>query len=450
MRAAVVVVVTLSLVATAGCRRSADRRASSRAIAARDASAATPAAPIAPTGIRTVGARPAAGSVRAAQVTDAYAIVLPPRADLAAVERAMRAVATARGLDAEFRPMTVAEIGVTAQSMRYFARGFDDAETAALLAAPRALGVMVGGDATRVGDLVAGTAAVARAGGAAARGWIVDPNTRETFTRAAFDERRPEPLPQASTNMVVVDHVADDAGGLFLESAGLARFGLPELYLGGVPPWFPEAANEMFNAAAQELIERGALPRDTLTTPPWPENARALRDHGGTGRVTFDVTWSLGDEADDPDAEPMLELTLPGGPFAERISAARRAFFGLEADKLLSGDPAKLEAARARALVALAALAPRFARGVPDLEALHVKAPFTTDHGGIEWMWVEVRTWQGQRITGILSNQPDDIAALKEGAEVEVRQDELFDYVHQRADGTTAGGETNRILAGED
>ena len=42
---------------------------------------------------------------------------------------------------------------------------------------------------------------------------------------------------------------------------------------------------------------------------------------------------------------------------------------------------------------ALAALAPHFAQGVPAMERLLVKAPFKTDGGGAEWMWVEVTAW---------------------------------------------------------
>ena len=61
-------------------------------------------------------------------------------------------------------------------------------------------------------------------------------------------------------------------------------------------------------------------------------------------------------------------------------------------------------------------------------------------------MWVEVHAWHNKRLSSMLANQPFSIAALKEGAEVMVDQDELFDYTHRRADGTSAGGETNAIL----
>ncbi len=94
----------------------------------------------------------------------------------------------------------------------------------------------------------------------------------------------------------------------------------------------------------------------------------------------------------------------------------------------------------------MAKLEERFARGIPDLEHLSVKAPFTTDGGGLEWMWVEVTQWNGAKMKGILQNEPREIAGLQRGATVEVEVESLFDYLHDRGDGSTAGGTTNDIL----
>ena len=41
-----------------------------------------------------------------------------------------------------------------------------------------------------------------------------------------------------------------------------------------------------------------------------------------------------------------------------------------------------------------------------------VKSKFTSARGNSEWMWVEIVKWQGERITGILQNQPNAIAAF--------------------------------------
>jgi uncharacterized protein YegJ (DUF2314 family) len=87
---------------------------------------------------------------------------------------------------------------------------------------------------------------------------------------------------------------------------------------------------------------------------------------------------------------------------------------------------------------------------VPPGERLAVKAPFATDHGATEWMWVDVVGWKGDdALDGILNNDPSDVSTLVAGARVEVKLDELGDYVQTRADGTTVGGYSIAILRGE-
>lgn len=75
-----------------------------------------------------------------------------------------------------------------------------------------------------------------------------------------------------------------------------------------------------------------------------------------------------------------------------------------------------------------------------------MKAPFETDDDGVEWMWVEVTQWNGAKMKGILQNAPRAISGLQRGATVEVEVASLFDYLHDRADGSSAGGTTNDIL----
>ena len=76
-----------------------------------------------------------------------------------------------------------------------------------------------------------------------------------------------------------------------------------------------------------------------------------------------------------------------------------------------------------------------------------VKAPFETDDGGIEWMWVEVKSWEGSKLTGVLENEPLKIEALRPGAVVTVEQEELFDYMALHPDGTREGWISTRVLA---
>ncbi|MCI4671457.1 MAG: DUF2314 domain-containing protein [Bacteroidia bacterium] len=75
-----------------------------------------------------------------------------------------------------------------------------------------------------------------------------------------------------------------------------------------------------------------------------------------------------------------------------------------------------------------------------------LKAPFTTDIGGKEWMWVEVIEWNGYTIKGILQNDPYGINDLKAGATVTIRQRDVFDYILYKNDGSAEGNETGKLI----
>ncbi|MBU9358797.1 DUF2314 domain-containing protein [Burkholderia multivorans] len=128
------------------------------------------------------------------------------------------------------------------------------------------------------------------------------------------------------------------------------------------------------------------------------------------------------------------------------------AVFGAQPDEVayVRGGAA-LRAASERARAQLPALQQAFQRGLAPGEQLQVKAPFTTRDGSREWMWIEVTEWKGDRIKGMLRNEPRNVPGMKAGQMVEARQSELFDYLRVFPDGHTEGNETPRILrqAGE-
>ncbi|HEX4384644.1 MAG TPA: DUF2314 domain-containing protein [Myxococcales bacterium] len=124
-----------------------------------------------------------------------------------------------------------------------------------------------------------------------------------------------------------------------------------------------------------------------------------------------------------------------------------RELFGGE-DKLIKvrGTEADIAAASRRARERLIALVkPRFLKGFPERDRLEVKAPFD-ENGRREWMWVDVTSWAGRQIGGILTSQPVIVHGSHEGDRVTVREDELFDYLVIHADGSTEGNETQALL----
>lgn len=459
----------------AGCKKKEEGPpAGSRAVAALDAAPA-PSLPAAPRSAPVEGAPVAAGSLRDTHVFAAYAVLLPAGADAAAVAKRLVDAAAAAGYPrlpepdpdapppdrgAAVVPLPAADV-FDVGSLDYKGRGLAPADVDGLRAATDGIGISL---RAPVGDAAAADAvarALARDAAVAARGWVHDPYTAEVFTVAALDGRRPAGAAPHAMSHINIHMVQDEGSLVFLETRGLARFGVPELIVRRIPQAFADDTGELVNAAADTLLERGAMPRDgtldvdaaTLATGGWRALAPELVERGGAARMTWTARWTAGATSSTDAPVSLIELDLPPGPGerAQRVHAAASAFLGATAPEVtaLADDDPAVVAARKAAMAELAALAPRFADGIPEQERLIVKAPFATDDGSVEWMWVEVQRWTGPTMTGVLINQPLSIAALKAGATVEVKVDELFDYVHDRADGTSAGGKTDDILTGD-
>jgi uncharacterized protein YegJ (DUF2314 family) len=79
-------------------------------------------------------------------------------------------------------------------------------------------------------------------------------------------------------------------------------------------------------------------------------------------------------------------------------------------------------------------------------EFIHVQAAFKAPDGESEWMWVEITSWHGDKIKGLLRNEPYKITTLHGGQVVQVHEADVFDYIHRRADGIEDGNETGKII----
>jgi uncharacterized protein YegJ (DUF2314 family) len=168
---------------------------------------------------------------------------------------------------------------------------------------------------------------------------------------------------------------------------------------------------------------------------------------GASGRATLRVRFAE-PEQDDADNQ-LIELVFSGtdeSPQA-RQAAILTQIYGTD-DALLDADhdDAELKQARERALAAFRRLEDRIrAPRVPG-ERFKVKAPFETQDGGHEWMWVEVVGWEGDTLVGMLANEPFAISGLRAGSRVEVEIDSIFDYIHELPTGARVGNETQAII----
>jgi uncharacterized protein YegJ (DUF2314 family) len=238
-------------------------------------------------------------------------------------------------------------------------------------------------------------------------------------------------------------------------SLGMAKLGLPDVSVANVAVNDSEAMGNLVSIALQTMVENPTLARAgeldlsiaKLHLEGLRKAMRASQKPKGTGAATVYLAIAEPQKGDAENRQFEIVFPGPSATLQVRQNELLSRFFGSE-EKVLGAhaDDDELNAARARALRALAKLKPRFTLRQPALEHLLVKAPFTTRTSGVEWMWVEVVRWEGKKLSGILQNDPYEVDDLKAGAHVEVNEDALFDYLYRRADGTDEGGETTKIL----
>ncbi len=292
-------------------------------------------------------------------------------------------------------------------------------------------------------------------------GVLWDEQTQEYFSAGAFRERRVDGwekgVPWAALHFsVFVD--APDKGGLEFATGGLRRFGLPELELRGVSRNSRVAANRFVNLVAQALAESGediepgrfTVDLAKIKHTSAVKSANDGFSDGAKKKVVIELR-PIGDGE-----IPRLEITFPGdGAKTVRTERGLGTFFGAQDGVKQVKHNVELEQlSKAQMELFRTTVKPRFQKGLKDGEVLMVKAPFTTSGGSTEWMWVEVsRISANGNITGLLANEPDDVPELETGAEVVVKEAQLFDWLVQEADGSTTGNKTreliDKIAAGE-
>jgi uncharacterized protein YegJ (DUF2314 family) len=302
--------------------------------------------------------------------------------------------------------------------------------------------------------------AEALAGDLAAKsgGVLWDAETREIFSVSAWKERRVDgwegDVPDVSRHFVI--HYYADEDRHRMVTLGLVKLGVPDVAVSDVPRHQASEMQTLVLAIAQLLVEGAAVGGDGRLEVNLAaiRHSRARSDLLATspsGAHRTSVTLTIGKQEEGDADNRLVELRFdghPGATEAERQAAAVKALSGASEDQTTrarASDP-ELEAAAARVRARLPAVAAAFKKGLPVGERISVKAPFNTDNGGVEWMWIEVTAWDKGRIQGSLSNEPEWIARLSLGAKVEVAQDAVADYLWRKADGTHEGGESVEVL----
>jgi len=282
-------------------------------------------------------------------------------------------------------------------------------------------------------------------------GLLWDEDTRELFTGEAWRDRmrRAGVAPLHAPALFTI-HSYRDGELVRMVTLGLAKLGLPDLVVAEVAPDGTTEMATLINLVAQTMAD-GAVVREggliDVDSASVPDKAGGP-SYAGV-RMALAMVVATPDEGDADNR--LWEIAFPGGPASElqeRQDAVVSQLFGTR-DEItpVEHDEEMMETSR-RARARLLSVIKKQVQKPSwlDLNHLMVKAPFRTDDGGNEWMWMDVLRWKGATIDGILQNEPAAVSGLKAGARVSVAEDSVFDYTLRRADGSQEGNTTGAIM----
>lgn len=288
-------------------------------------------------------------------------------------------------------------------------------------------------------------------------GLLWDETTREVFTPEAWREIRlsewDAEIPEISSMTVI--HAYQDEEYVRAVTLGMEKFGLPDLVIENFSWSLNRNMGHILNLFGQAVAENPVLEKTgeydldiRRIQHPTVRNAQLdTLEENATGIALLSL--HNGKPVDgDPDNR-LIEITFERGAGPDihaRQEQILMATFGWKDSLSRIQHDETILAASEKARERLPELRSAFNAGLAPGESLLVKAPFKTPDDSNEWMWVEVISWKGDSITGLLRNEPFDIPDLHAGQKVEVSQEDVFDYIRQLPDGTLEGNETGKVI----
>jgi uncharacterized protein YegJ (DUF2314 family) len=345
----------------------------------------------------------------------------------------------------------------SADLLKYFARGLTPAQVEAFTHADRVLSLTFAHpirdrmSALRNSQVL--VERVARDTG----GLIWDEESREAFTPDAWHQKRvlgwAGDVPDVAHH-TVIHMYADDDGYRFV-TLGMAKFGEPDIVIEDAVASDARGLGNLVNALSQALVEGALTDAQGQLTLRLQQSRHPAVDqlqgvnlrHNAERAARLLLVQGRREDGDADNRLVRIAFDRYDGPDEHaRQAALASALYGSEDGVTRVRHDTRLLAARDAARANLPQLRETFNRGLAPGEYIDVKAPFATDGGGHEWMWVEVRAWKGDHIEGTLQNTPDDVKHLRVGQDVVVSEAELFDYIFHRADGRVEGNTTGAII----
>jgi uncharacterized protein YegJ (DUF2314 family) len=342
-------------------------------------------------------------------------------------------------------------------SLKYFGRGLSAAQITALQGARQALVIDFGHPKQDTMDALRNATTLAAQVAAKTGGLLWDEETREVFTPEKWRELRLSGwtggVPDMASQITV--HAYQHGDLVRGVSLGMVKFGLPDLAADQYPWSSNKPMGSLINLLAQALAEGTVVGRDgrvdiDIRKIVHPQvRARLLDGAKDNAQMTGKLLLlNAPREKGDPENRiaAIAFARYPGPDNTARQEAMLSAMFGSSDGIKYIKHNDELEQASALARKKLTAMEADFRRGLRPGEYLQAKAPFPTPAGGNEWMWVEITKWDGDRIDGLLQNDPFDIPGMKAGQSVRIKLSDVFDYIRVHPDGRREGNTTGTII----
>lgn len=344
--------------------------------------------------------------------------------------------------------------------LAYAARGLDEAGRARVERGLPAVFLVVRAPPDAAHRALRGTVALVAEAARRLHAFVHDPETRLVFGLAAFRQDVLEggfegDVPVVPAHVEIHAYRTGGAQGLLRSvTLGMSKLGLPDVVVNGHRAGTGARLASVVNAVCQRLDDdpvvarAGHLALDVRALRSARVRAPILRDLEAGARASADLTIASGRREEGDAENRLLELTFggPDGAATERQETVLALVLGADdrVTRVRSGDP-ELAAARDRARAELLALREPYRKGLPLGSRLDVKAPFR-EGDGVEYMWIEVSAWEDGILRGFLLNQPEVVTGLRPGALVQVREDDAYDFLLSRPDGTQTGNYTGEVL----
>ncbi len=288
-------------------------------------------------------------------------------------------------------------------------------------------------------------------------GLLWDEENREIFTPEEWRKRRMESWTDGFPDISDFITIHSYKSGEFVRAItlGMTKFGLPDVVVEDFSWSNNRNMGHLINLFCQAMTEGAVIE----TTGEYDLDIHKIQNKevreyqikylypNATGTAQLALKKGIWEEGDPNNR--LIEIAFgryPGRDVHAKQTKLLDTLFGSQDGVTHIEHTDELLAASQRAKEKLPFLQKKFNEGLQPGGYILVKAPFKVPDGGNEWMWVEITEWKENAIRGVLSNEPFYIPTLHAGQVVEIKQEDVFDYLERFPDGTEEGNETGAII----